>query len=204
MSAQSEGYRNESFESLEAAVLETQRGRWFLEEYARRQRSAETLAILEILKKLEGSITNTSFLPPPKGTEPAPPLKTEQLKFFKQDEEIFVEPTIATPSLSVVSSPPKVDIVPPAEPKGAKLKIQRVPAAAMPDEDFMASEAENPAPTAPVQETKASFAPVQETKTSLAPPPAAEPKQRVVIIRRLASEAAEIPLMEEKSSEAAA
>ena len=49
MSAQSEGYRNESFESLEAAVLETQRGRWFLEEYARRQRSAETLAILEIL-----------------------------------------------------------------------------------------------------------------------------------------------------------
>ena len=204
MSAQSEGYRNESFESLEAAVLETQRGRWFLEEYARRQRSAETLAILEILKKLEGSITNTSFLPPPKGTEPAPPLKTEQLKFFKQDEEIFVEPTISTPALSIVSSPPKVDITPPPEPKGAKLKIQRVPAAAMPDEDFMASEAENPAPTAPVQETKASFAPVQETKTSLAPPPAAEPKQRVVIIRRLASEAAEIPLMEEKSSEAAA
>ena len=98
MSAQSEGYRNESFESLEAAVLETQRGRWFLEEYARRQRSAETLAILEILKKLEGSITNTSFLPTPKSPEPAPALKTEQLKFFKQDEEIFVEPTIAAPA----------------------------------------------------------------------------------------------------------
>ena len=79
MSVQSEGYRNESFESLEAAVLETQRGRWFLEEYARRQRSAETLAILEILKKLENSITNTSFLPPPKSAEPAPALKTEQL-----------------------------------------------------------------------------------------------------------------------------
>ncbi len=45
---------------------------------------------------------------------------------------------------------------------------------------------------------------VQETKASVAPPPAAEPKQRVVIIRRPASEAAEIPLMEEKSSEAAA
>ena len=149
MSAQSEGYRNESFESLEAAVLETQRGRWFLEEYARRQRSAETLAILEILKKLEGSITNTSFLPPPKGAEPAPALKTEQLKFFKQDEEIFVEPTIAAPALSVVSSPPKVDITPPPEPKGAKLKIQRVPAAAMPDEEFMVSEPEKPAPIAP-------------------------------------------------------
>ena len=159
MSAQSEGYRNESFESLEAAVLETQRGRWFLEEYARRQRSAETLAILEILKKLEGSITNSSFLPPPKGAEPAPALKTEQLKFFKQDEEIFVEPTIAAPALSVVSSPPKVDIVPPPEPKGAKLKIQRVPAAAMPGEEFRISEPENPAPIAPMQETTASFAP---------------------------------------------
>ena len=188
MSAQSEGYRNESFESLEAAVLETQRGRWFLEEYTRRQRSAETLAILEILKKLEGSITNSSFLPPPKGAEPAPALKTEQLKFFKQDEEIFVEPTIAAPALSVVSSPPKVDIVPPPEPKGAKLKIQRVPASAMPDEEFMVSEPENPAPIALMQETTASFA----------PQPPAEPKQRVVIIRRPASEAAEIPLMEEK------
>lgn len=194
MSAQSEGYRNESFESLEAAVLETQRGRWFLEEYARRQRSAETLAILEILKKLEGSITNSSFLPPPKGPEPAPALKTEQLKFFKQDEEIFVEPTIAAPALSVVSSPPKVDIVPPPEPKGAKLKIQRVPAAAMPEEEFMAAEPEKPA----------ALAPVQEAKTSFAPQPPAEPKQRVVIIRRPASEAAEIPLMEEKASEAAA
>ena len=197
MSAQSEGYRNESFESLEAAVLETQRGRWFLEEYARRQRSAETLAILEILKKLEGSITNTSFLPPPKGAEPAPALKTEQLKFFKQDEEIFVEPTIAAPALSVVSSPPKVDIVPPSEPKGAKLKIQRVPAATMPDEEFIVSEPEKPAPIAPMQEPK-------ETTASFAPQPAAEPKQRVVIIRRPASEASEIPLMEEKSSEAAA
>jgi hypothetical protein len=192
MSAQSEGYRNESFESLEAAVLETQRGRWFLEEYARRQRSAETLAILEILKKLENSIANSSFLPPPKSPEPAPVLKTEQLKFFKQDEEIFVEPTIAAPALSVVSSPPKVDITPPPEPKGAKLKIQRMPSSPIPE--FLAAEPEKPAPTVPVEEPKASFA----------PQPAAEPKQRVVIIRRPASEAAEIPLMEEKSSEAAA
>jgi hypothetical protein len=194
MSVQSEGYRNESFESLEAAVLETQRGRWFLEEYARRQRSAETLAILEILKKLEGSITNTSFLPPPKSAEPAPALKTEQLKFFKQDEEIFVEPTIAAPALSVVSSPPKVDPAPPPESKGAKLKIQRMPAIAMPEADFMAAEPERPAPTALTLEPQASVAPL----------PAAEPKQRVVIIRRPASEAGEIPLMEETSSDAAA
>jgi hypothetical protein len=193
MSVQGEGYRNESFESLEAAVLETQRGRWFLEEYARRQRSAETLAILEILKKLENSMTNSSFLPPPKSVEPAPALKTEQLKFFKQDEEIFVEPAIAAPALSVVSSPPKVDVTPAPESRGAKLKIQRMPTTAMPDEAG-APEPEMPAFTSSLQEPIASFA----------PQPAAEPKQRVVIIRRPASEAAEIPLMEEKSSDAAA
>lgn len=193
MSAQSEGYRNESFESLEAAVLETQRGRWFLEEYARRQRSAETLAILEILKKLEGSITSSSFLPASKSPEPAPALKTEQLKFFKQDEEIFVEPTIVAPALSVVSSPPKVDIAPPPEPKGAKLKIQRVPSSATPDEA-----------TDVVQETPMIAGPLQEPMANFAPQPPTEPKQRVIIIRRPASEAAEIPMMEEKSSEAAA
>ena len=194
MSVQGEGYRNESFESLEAAVLETQRGRWFLEEYARRQRSAETLAILEILKKLENSVTNSSFLPPPKGAEPAPALKTEQLKFFKQDEEIFVEPTIAAPALSVVSSPPKVEFTPPPEPKGAKLKIQRVPSSAMSEEEAVAVEPENPELNAPVQ----------ESASNVAPQPAAQAKQRVVIIRRPASEASEIPLLEDGKSEAAA
>ena len=92
MSAQSEGYRNESFESLEAAVLETQRGRWFLEEYARRQRSAETLAILEILKKLENSMTNTSFLPPPKGAEPAPERKPNSSNFSSRTRKSLSNP----------------------------------------------------------------------------------------------------------------
>jgi hypothetical protein len=192
MSVQVEGYRNESFESLEAAVLETSRGRWFLEEYARRQRSAETLAILEILKKLENSVTNSSFLPAPKNAEPAQALKTEQLKFFKQDEEIFVEPVVAAPAFTVVPSAPRAEVTHPTEPKGAKLKIQRLQPSQSPEEP-VAVEPEKPAaPAAP------------EPVASVAPPPAAVPKQRVVIIRRPASEANEIPLMEENKSEAAA
>jgi hypothetical protein len=190
MSVQVEGYRNESFESLEAAVLESSRGRWFLEEYARRQRSAETLAILEILKKLENSVTNNSFLPAPKNAEPAQPLKTEQLKFFKQDEEIFVEPAVMAPNLTVVKSTSAAEVGQPAEPKGAKLKIQRLHS----PEEPVAVEPEKPALTSPAPEPIA----------SAAPPPASEPKQRVVIIRRPASEATEIPLMEENKSEAAA
>lgn len=193
MSVQVEGYRNESFESLEAAVLETPRGRWFLEEYAKRQRSAETLAILEILKKLENSVTSSTFLPVPKSAEPAQALKTEQLKFFKQDEEIFVEPTVTAPNLTVVSKAPKAEVVQPAELKGAKLKIQRLQPFQTPEEP-VALEPEKPTVAAPAPEPVA----------SVAPPPASEPKQRVVIIRRPASEAAEIPLMEENKSEAAA
>ena len=193
MSVQVEGYRNENFESLEAAVLETPRGRWFLEEYAKRQRSAETLAILDILKKLENSMTSSSFVPPSKSVEPVQLLKTEQLKFFKQDEDMFVEPTIMAPSLSVVSATSKEEIAAPVEPKGAKLKIQRLPA--VPEvEGTPATEAETPALATPAEKLVMDATPAS----------ASEPKQRVVIIRRPASEAAEIPMMEDHKSEVAA
>ena len=38
--------------AIEAAVMETERGRWFLSEYARRNRAADTASILEALTKL--------------------------------------------------------------------------------------------------------------------------------------------------------
>jgi hypothetical protein len=45
------------FETIEAAVMETARGRWFLREYARRNRNADTEAVLAALRDLERSIT---------------------------------------------------------------------------------------------------------------------------------------------------
>ena len=186
MSVQVEGYRNESFESVEAAVMETPRGRWFLEEFARRQRSAETLAILDILKKLENAITHPGALAAPKAADPSQPLRAEQLKFFKQDEEIFVEPAIAAPTLSVVSTTAGAGMASPADSKAVKLTVQHL----TPDGRAVSAESEKSVVTAPA--------------ASLAPQPPAEPKQRVIIIRRPPSEAAEIPLMDEKKSEAAA
>lgn len=41
------------FEAIEGAVSETARGRWFLAEYARRLRAADTGRILEALNRLE-------------------------------------------------------------------------------------------------------------------------------------------------------
>lgn len=41
------------YESIEAAVMETARGRWFLGEFARRLRVGETQAILAALERIE-------------------------------------------------------------------------------------------------------------------------------------------------------
>ncbi|GGE43026.1 hypothetical protein GCM10007276_20350 [Agaricicola taiwanensis] len=45
--------KDEDFETIEAAVLETARGRWFLAEYARRQRLAETADLAQAIERLE-------------------------------------------------------------------------------------------------------------------------------------------------------
>jgi hypothetical protein len=41
------------FDTIETAVMETARGRWFLKEFARRNRNADTLAVLEALHRLK-------------------------------------------------------------------------------------------------------------------------------------------------------
>jgi len=44
------------FEAIEAAVMETARGRWFLAEYARRMRAAETAKLLEAVTRIERTL----------------------------------------------------------------------------------------------------------------------------------------------------
>ncbi len=48
------------FEAIAAAVNETERGRWFLAEYARRNRHADTKQVLEAIEKLERSLAERS------------------------------------------------------------------------------------------------------------------------------------------------
>ena len=43
---------NDDYDAIETAVMETERGRWFLKEYARRNRNADSLLILEALDHL--------------------------------------------------------------------------------------------------------------------------------------------------------
>jgi hypothetical protein len=46
-------FSDEEYDAIEAAVMETARGRWFLREFAKRNRNADTEAVLAALGKLE-------------------------------------------------------------------------------------------------------------------------------------------------------
>ena len=44
------------YDVIEAAVMETERGRWFLREYARRNRNADTEVLLGAIERLEQAV----------------------------------------------------------------------------------------------------------------------------------------------------
>jgi hypothetical protein len=52
-------FPREQYDALESAVMESARGRWFLAEYARRNRAADTMMLLDALKKLENVASST-------------------------------------------------------------------------------------------------------------------------------------------------
>ena len=53
----------DDYEAIESAVMETARGRWFLAEYARRNRNSDTDAILKTLDRLEKTIKRDRAVP---------------------------------------------------------------------------------------------------------------------------------------------
>ncbi len=64
------------YAAIEDAVMETARGRWFLLEYARRQRAAETQRLADAVDRLEDAIASMApglaAARPPSGPEPEP------------------------------------------------------------------------------------------------------------------------------------
>ncbi len=50
------------YETLEAAVMETARGRWFLAEFARRRRAEDAPRILAAIERLEARATRSETL----------------------------------------------------------------------------------------------------------------------------------------------
>ena len=50
------GLEDQDYEDIEAAVLETARGRWFLHEHARRTRASETDRMSLAIERLEADV----------------------------------------------------------------------------------------------------------------------------------------------------
>lgn len=53
-----QGLNETDYEAIEAAVTETVRGRWFLNEFARRNRLAETRQLLDAMARIETAVAN--------------------------------------------------------------------------------------------------------------------------------------------------
>ena len=55
----------EDYEAIREAFMETSRGRWFLSEYARRNRNADTSMVLDAVARIEQALAAQNQLPAP-------------------------------------------------------------------------------------------------------------------------------------------
>jgi hypothetical protein len=86
MIAPPEGMSEVDYESIEAAVMETVRGRWFLAEYARRSRVDEMHQMLDAIGKLEQVVREQQAQP----ADPSIRLLVQRLKDVSQSLERMV------------------------------------------------------------------------------------------------------------------
>jgi hypothetical protein len=60
----------EDYEAIREAFMETARGRWFLDEYARRNRNADTSMVLDAVSRIEETLAVQRQAPPPEDKRP--------------------------------------------------------------------------------------------------------------------------------------
>src|ERR1700750_2494637 len=59
----------EDYDAIREAFMETARGRWFLDEYARRNRNADTSMVLDAVSRIEETLAAQRQQQPPPPTE---------------------------------------------------------------------------------------------------------------------------------------
>lgn len=112
----------EDFDAIREAVMETPRGRWFLDQYATKLRAAETQSLVSGMKRLETALSaNHDALmarlasaldrasEAPRTAAPQPELAPRHMKYFRGDENIF-EPAphaqiAAVPDIALLPEP---------------------------------------------------------------------------------------------------
>ncbi len=60
----------EDYDAIREAFMETARGRWFLDEYARRNRNADTSMVLDAVSRIEETLAAQRQAPPPEDKRP--------------------------------------------------------------------------------------------------------------------------------------
>ncbi|MFC5068247.1 hypothetical protein [Flaviflagellibacter deserti] len=99
---------DEDYEAIEAAVMDTARGRWFLAEFARRNRNADTALLLDAIERIERLMALRPAPPAPLAL-PSPVETNPVLAALAAQEQA---PTLAAPQLR----PEPITAQPPAEP----------------------------------------------------------------------------------------
>ena len=178
-------YTETDYEAIEAAVQESPRGRWFLGEFTRRNRAADTLMLLKAIHKLERGVA-----------ENAPHVSDDlaaELQGLSEaiDRALAGEAGDATEQLAGVKH--KVDgLLADRSGDGAALTAESLKYFEG-DEDLF-----EPAPAAA---PSAPLTVVGETQERLLgrtqQPEASAPKDRIVFIRRASSDETSIPLADE-------
>jgi hypothetical protein len=121
------------YAAIEAAVVETARGRWFLAEFARRNRHADTQMLLEALARLENVVREERAALSPAAAEakhPAPavqPVPQDEADLHEEIASASAEPA-AVVSPSAVSSSAADELAPFSATDNARAPAARVPA----------------------------------------------------------------------------
>jgi len=121
----------EDFDAIREAVMETPRGRWFLDEFSTRLRRAEHSSLQDSMRRLETAIASNhdevmsrlaSVLrsEAEETAEPVRPaaetrLAPRHMRYYRADEDIF-EPA---PEATLAAVPRLLDMLPPEEPAPA-------------------------------------------------------------------------------------
>jgi hypothetical protein len=191
-------YTETDYEAIEAAVQESPRGRWFLGEFTRRNRAADTLMLLEAIHKLERGVA-----------ENAPHVSDElaaELQGLSEaiDKALAGDAGDATEQLASVKH--KVDgLLAHRAGDGAALTAESLKYFEGDEDLFEPAAAAAPAlPLMVVGETQGRLPDRKQPGQTEASAPRGDPKDRIVFIRRATSQETSIPLADEAEDAAKA
>jgi hypothetical protein len=191
-------YTETDYEAIEAAVQESPRGRWFLGEFTRRNRAADTLMLLEAIHKLERGVA-----------ENAPHVSDElaaELQGLSEaiDKALAGDAGDTTEQLASVKH--KVDgLLAHRAGDGAALTAESLKYFEGDEDLFEPAAAAAPAlPLMVVGETQGRLPDRKQPGQTEASAPRGDPKDRIVFIRRATSQETSIPLADEAEDAAKA